>query len=272
MIVRQFCYLRFYLFTLLGISCLLGLALIGGSNALAANPKPDVIQTPRALETSEQDKLIVELKAQNELLKDYQQHLLETVYFSLGGLGVLVSLLLGYSWFTNFKIYERDKASLVNDLTAEVSKQIILKTTQINENISINQSAYDEKINKYFQELSEVSNKNIAKQADQIKSDVIKIKHGLLILEHTVVKAELDKWMASKVYINATRCALKLIDIGLEVGFDFYVSDGLDQLNKTVSLSNSLGADLVSEITSTLDKMPAAHAAMSAKIKSRLRI
>lgn len=62
------------------------------------------------------------LEAQLQTMKDFQSSVLDTVYWALGGVFVALGVLGGFGWMANFKIYERDKASLRAELLAEVSK------------------------------------------------------------------------------------------------------------------------------------------------------
>jgi hypothetical protein len=56
------------------------------------------------------------LKAQLEVIRDYDQRLLATVYASLGGVFLLVVLVGGLNWFTNYRLYERERDSLKQSL------------------------------------------------------------------------------------------------------------------------------------------------------------
>jgi hypothetical protein len=56
------------------------------------------------------------LKAQLEVIRDYDQRLLATVYASLGGVFLLVVLVGGLNWFTNYRLYERERDSLRQSL------------------------------------------------------------------------------------------------------------------------------------------------------------
>lgn len=62
------------------------------------------------------------LESQIQLMREHQGSLLDTVYWALGGVFLVVSLLLGFGWFVNFKVYERDKESLKSDLATSAEK------------------------------------------------------------------------------------------------------------------------------------------------------
>lgn len=60
------------------------------------------------------------LKEQIRLMNHYQESLLTTVYWSLGGVVGLALLLSGFSWWTNFRFYESDKKKLAQELDGKL--------------------------------------------------------------------------------------------------------------------------------------------------------
>lgn len=61
------------------------------------------------------------LKQQNSDLKGFQSDLLLTVWSTLAAVFVLTAALVGFGWFANFKMYERDKELLRRDLGSVVA-------------------------------------------------------------------------------------------------------------------------------------------------------
>ena len=55
------------------------------------------------------------LRAQLEVMKQYDQRLLNTVYWALGTLAAVAAALVGFGWFANFRVYERDKNALAQE-------------------------------------------------------------------------------------------------------------------------------------------------------------
>jgi SMC interacting uncharacterized protein involved in chromosome segregation len=56
------------------------------------------------------------LKIQNKALNEFQNSVLSTVYWSLGFLGSITALLVGFGWWSNFRIHDKDKESLRNEI------------------------------------------------------------------------------------------------------------------------------------------------------------
>lgn len=81
------------------------------SYAQAQAPGPISSPTPPTQNNEE----AIALKAQVELMRHYDQRLLNTVYWALGGMGAVVLLVVGLGWYTNFRLYKRDVEDLKKD-------------------------------------------------------------------------------------------------------------------------------------------------------------
>ena len=61
------------------------------------------------------------LRGQLAEMRDYDQRLIATVYWSLGGVFLVVVVIAGFNWFANYRIYERERESLRNELKLQVN-------------------------------------------------------------------------------------------------------------------------------------------------------
>ena len=157
------------------------------------------------------------LKQQLAATKTYQDSLLATVYWALGGVFVIAGLLVGFGWFANFKIYERDKialkAELLNSITAslkaveerfmeqfsEASKQLV---TQIDEKIAPTRTDLTEMIEEVNDRIFEVE-LDARRRLLSSSSTSVALTHALKILElcierkpeeiATMIKTMIDK-------------------------------------------------------------------------------
>lgn len=63
------------------------------------------------------------LKAQLETIREYDQRLMNVVFWSLGGVFIVVVLIGGLNWFTNYRLYERERESLREYLQGEFKSE-----------------------------------------------------------------------------------------------------------------------------------------------------
>src|SRR5437773_302723 len=91
------------------LSALLTAALLQGS---PSRVPPQAVTSPPV----NRDSVLVALRAQISIMERSEDRLLSTVLWSLGAIAGLGLLLLGFSWFLNFKVYERDKSLMRDEL------------------------------------------------------------------------------------------------------------------------------------------------------------
>ena len=60
------------------------------------------------------------LKEQNKTIKEFQDKIINTVYWALGVIAAVFALLMSYSLFTNFRFYDQDKVRLKQDLDSTI--------------------------------------------------------------------------------------------------------------------------------------------------------
>jgi hypothetical protein len=112
------------------------LALGISSTLYAQSPSPTPSSTAIPSVSPIPNEEVIVLRAQLEVMRQYDQSLLSTVYWSLSVIVALVILLAGYGWYTNFRVYERDKNAMQQDLQGYLQQEIgksFLATSEVNE-------------------------------------------------------------------------------------------------------------------------------------------
>jgi hypothetical protein len=70
------------------------------------------------------------LREQNKLIREFQNSILDTVFWALAGVVTIAIALAVFGWWSNFKVYENDKRRLQDDLNArmnELGASLLLK-------------------------------------------------------------------------------------------------------------------------------------------------
>jgi hypothetical protein len=115
----------------------------------AQSPAPKVGATASATATTPdpvQETKIKALEEEVRTFKEFTQHILSTVYFALTTVVVIVVAMLGFSWYQNFKVYERDKEAMRQALTASLNEQLRGKIAELESGLRDRFLNFDSKI------------------------------------------------------------------------------------------------------------------------------
>lgn len=98
------------------------------------------------ISTTETQKVEI-LKREIDTMKHYHDSLLATVYWSLAGVLGLAFVLIGSSWYTNYKIHESEKAQLRDEVDKKIAQAKSIVDTCLLELSESTQSRIDAQIN-----------------------------------------------------------------------------------------------------------------------------
>lgn len=99
---------------------LLGMLAWGTAYAAAPEPAPTqavpTVTAPTATEAA--------LKAELQVMRDFTQHILSTVYWSLATVALVLLAMIGFGWYQNVKAYERDKAAMRDEILGSMKTEL----------------------------------------------------------------------------------------------------------------------------------------------------
>lgn len=93
------------------------------TTARGQTPTPE-IETSSSYSANADSEKIAVLRAQLELMRQYDQRLLATVYWSLGALAAVVVLVIGLGWYTNFRVYRGELDTKVTEAVHSIEGKL----------------------------------------------------------------------------------------------------------------------------------------------------
>ncbi len=215
------------------------------------------------------------LRAQLETTKRFQADILSTVHWSLGVLVAISIILVGFGWYANFRVYERDKQSL----REEVHSQMKLGLDKLNLAVESKQSEslklISEQITKETQEahssLRDHIEKNKINSERMLGAVVSDIKH----LKIKLFKIERDHWIEKKVIHNALARSISILELAMSVRDFHTISEALDmvhndlvEIHKDRSIPDAID---ITELTELLIKLDPKHKVIVDSIQAIMR-
>lgn len=209
------------------------------------------VTTPLTQEQLSQQQIVI-LKASLDAAQKFNEQILQTVYWSLGSVLAVAALLIGYGWIVNFKIYERDKETLREDL-------IKLFQSDIEDKIKEKEISLNEKLTK----MTNNASINASRKFQQLEEDN---KQFRLDLTRTAVKDLLEK----ENYTMAVTHCIRALDQALALNVEHQIMFVLKDLHDAVEKGGEFLPSETLDLTKLLEKLPPEHIVMKNRIAALL--
>lgn len=98
--------------------------------------KPDPVQEAK----------LQALQTEVQIFKEFTQHILTTVYFSLGTVVVVLIAMVGFGWYQTFRVYERDKEAMRQALLNVLNEHVSEKARELDKKATDRFLAFDSKM------------------------------------------------------------------------------------------------------------------------------
>ena len=224
------------------------------SNLSSLKKKDLTIYTDREIQT---------YKQMVENLKDSNEKILETVYWSLGGILGIIIVILGSNIFYNFRINKNEMENIKNALSLSLEEtknknlEIIQKNAQdqiknISENFHYNVNNFDKKLKQTEEKLIDMIS-NLKSEFFEKESS---ITNKFALLHSEIVGHTADLWGLKDVPVNALKYETEkaILDIELKQPIESSLSNIYEYLDKITSISTFSQSDVIKLIEKLPDK------------------
>lgn len=174
------------LFTILFFSALCG----GGNLRAQVNQKPSQVEAPA---TAQEAALAREV----EVIREYDARMQETVYWALGVVVIVLILLGGFSWYTNFRVYDRD----LNNLRGEITVAVERASLSLKEELSKAVASSTKELSQAQDSFASKTSKEIESIKERLRDRVTKHDFTFFRVEFLRLKIEFLEYTKSNSYV-----------------------------------------------------------------------
>lgn len=229
---------------------------------------PERIVAPAPVQV---DTTLLVLRAQLAVMREYDQRLLDTIHWSLGGIVTAALVLVTAGWFANFRIYERDKLALQRELDESVKAREAILTQTVAAALDSAQGALASGLDERFVEVRKDT-------ADRIRGEVLGLSGKLSELKQTVMRSkfelarlDIEKWERQGVPANVARACTGAVNAALDVGVHHYeLGSILDTIIALMKSGTEIDAGDAHEMSRVLARLPEDYLPAKERIQAYL--
>jgi len=194
--------------------------------------------------------VVVALRAQLEVMREFDQKILTTVYWSLGGLVLVTGLLLGFGWFANFRVYERDKIAMTRDVEATLRESFLEREAK-------HQEAVRGELEAAKRSLTQMATKAAESAVTTVRNQLSVVRVDVLSLQYEANSAEATRWIEQKVHDNAIISHFRMLEIAVQTENPYNISESLDAIRADIKRGAKLSSVMKAMHLPILEKLPA---------------
>jgi len=211
----------------------------------------------------DKERELILLREQNKLFKDFQSLQQTTVYWSLTGVFGLVMILVGASFYTNFRFYEKDKENLKVELDTKlenfgsiINAQMLDQRREADQSVERNSQRIQDIMLAQLSEVRasldairlEISSefKGVSESQTKFESELRSVRKSLSDAEIELRKVELEFWDAQDIPDNMMITLCQALKAAASAGDKRAVSDIYEKMVTVLKdkYEGDLGMDL----------------------------
>jgi hypothetical protein len=212
--------------------CILALLFANIGTDVAQQPLPT--PAPNKSPISESDVM----RAQIAEMKRSEDRILTTVYWALASCGATVLVLVGFSWFVNFKVYERDKESLKEDLA-----------TSIRDESEHTKEALGKELNNIFE-------KRFEELDSRLRANFKVLSHSIRVTMYFDVERDYNESFKSGDYRSSLVYSRGLLFISIALEDGAKITKSIDRMHAVFSHEVTANAEEIASLGEVIAQLP----------------
>ncbi|OAI44021.1 hypothetical protein AYO43_09635 [Nitrospira sp. SCGC AG-212-E16] len=265
---------HFLIFIMMGLVGSIAAAQTTAISPTQAAPSIAAGQPSVTLPYSDQRASETEIAVLRARLEEEQTHngaVLQTVYWSLGVLVTLAIALIGFGWFANFRVYERDKEALATALDAHV-------VTGLSNAMEVIRHGHEDLRQHVVQETERMKAESSSTIDNAVTARLAEIKAKLERTEQALKDTRLEHELLRAAYLfgqaqhgRAFSSCLSAIELARDLGRSHVVHSVLDEIEKQINKMDGVFASDIQTLTTFLTHLDGVNPIQLASLTETLR-
>ncbi len=235
----------------------------------------DPIQPDFSTQLSSVTLQLTQLQNEMEIVKSYSSQFLQTIYWSLGVVASIALILVGFGWFTNFRLLDQEKKSIRSEMQTTLKSDLKDSLNRIDERYSESQKLVTDLIEQAIKRSETRMLFDIGSKHELLESRTVDLERSIQAIHYELEDIEYRRWTSEGVYTNAIRCAVGLVNIAISIKQDFRISRALDYILRSIKRLNEehrtrMTADDISYLQKTLETVYAANSFVIDAIREQI--
>lgn len=209
---------------------------------------------------------VLTLQVQLNESRRFQEQILATVHWSLGVVATVAILLVGFGWFVNVRVYDRDRAALERELHYQFQEELTRAKSEANSlheaqleefRKSAEQSIIDrlEEIRVAFADSQKDLSQRIASRINRIQADVGELQFDSL-------QQQRRDWLNGQIPVplNGLMSSIQALRVALRLEHEYKIQRVLDNITSDIAalhktFRSSVESGVLSQLFEILDQV-----------------
>ena len=232
----------------------------------------DSVRTTAEPIRSDADSTLIALRAQLETMRSYDDRLISTVYYTLSALGAVALLLVGFGWWTNFRLYEREREALQQALKAQISDEVEKARKATEASLTQMRSEMAQTSSEHLRLVHNAAASAASDSVRGLESTIEKMRDDLVNAHYAVQSNKFEEARSKGYKTQIVTYGVSVLKLALQTHQSQFwrVSGTLDAILKAVEDGSKLEGYYERELMEALADIPSQYGATVERIRRAL--
>jgi len=227
-------------------------------------PAAKPVVEAKAESTDTRHEEIVVLKAQVETMREFIHHILATVYWSLASVVVIAVVLVGFGWFTNYKLHERELTSLRQELMNSLESRVNAFSSDFTKKSQLS-------IEQLTAQSVNAATRKIEQSISSVRRELESCRQSISQLRIESLNAEARYWELKNIPANVFFANLRMLKLAIGTKSDTEIGSALESMRHVLEGGTSLYHVHIPMVVELMNSLPDKYSPQAEALRFALK-